>query len=312
MLLSGAAVSARSGARERSVSSSGSRAPFHGEIYVSNRKHRVDRWRASAVRFGISLAISLGCLATAACDEAQEAPRLTVPVVVDSRGVAPVTTDLGYRVEVSVARVALRDIEFTVAGEVHKTSMLERVLSGWARTAIAHPGHFQGGEVTGTLSGRFVVDWLGAADAVIGEATLIEGQYTAANFAFDRGSIEAGLQVDDPLMEHTAHVEGIAERDGEAYPFVIILDTADGLPVIGVPFVANMRSGSNRNLGFRFEPLDRFEFDTVFDGIDFALLENDVDGIIYLMPRAERNEEAYFQFRRTFQTHDHFAFESIP
>ncbi|MEL6183359.1 MAG: hypothetical protein AAFU79_01960, partial [Myxococcota bacterium] len=66
-------------------------------------------------------------LTSSACGDPVEAPRVELPVIVDSSGVVPVTTDLGYSVEVTEARVAISDLVFTVAGEADVASLWRRL-----------------------------------------------------------------------------------------------------------------------------------------------------------------------------------------
>jgi hypothetical protein len=128
---------------------------------------------------------------------AEEAPRVELPVRVDCSRVtgaeATVTTDLGYAVTVTDARLALGGLVFTIAGEVHTASLMQRLSEAcFVPRARAHPGHYQGGEVTGELPGDFALRCGQDQDRELGLATLIVGTYTAANFDLERGSDGAG------------------------------------------------------------------------------------------------------------------------
>src|SRR5690554_7803942 len=109
-----------------------------------------------------------------ACN-ASEAPRVELEVVADPTGVTALTTDLGWTVTLSEARVAIADLRFTTAGEVHErqpSGIGDLVLGLLIATANAHPGHFQGGEVIGELPGDHILDPF-AAEPSLGLATLI-------------------------------------------------------------------------------------------------------------------------------------------
>ena len=83
----------------------------------------------------------------------------TVPVVVDAEGLAPVETDLGYRVRLREARMMVEDLSFTIAGEAHAAASGRfDLFAGWlVSRAYAHPGHYQEGDITGELPGRFML-----------------------------------------------------------------------------------------------------------------------------------------------------------
>ena len=52
------------------------------------------------------------------CADAEEARRVELAVVVDGTCVEPVTTNLGYMVQVQEAQLAVSDLQFSIAGEV--------------------------------------------------------------------------------------------------------------------------------------------------------------------------------------------------
>ncbi len=246
----------------------------------------------------------------AGCGAPSEAPRVTVPVTVDGTGVVPVTTDLGYEVTLTSARIAFSGTVFTVAGEVHSASSephwRERLASLFVSTAYAHPGHYQGGEVTGELPGTFVVDWLADDGRTLGAATLIAGTYDAANFTFGRGATPT-LMEGDSLLGHTAIFTGTAVRDGVRTPFEVVLDSPEGRSLVGAPFEAEIMEGTTGPILLRLETVDAIENDTLFDGIDFRSLTAAPDGEVSILPDGTENEEAYNRLLRAFQTHDHYA-----
>ena len=238
--------------------------------------------------------------------ESREATRVELPVVVDAASIGAVTTDLGYRVQLSTARLALENLEFTVAGEVHATlpALLRSAL--WS-TAHAHPGHYQGGEVTGELSGRFIVDWLAKDGEELGIATLLAGDYEAINFTFGRATA-SDVDEGDALLGHTALLAGTAEKDGASYRFSAALDAPQGRQLVGLPFEEKVAKSTRSSIGLQLVPFDPYENDTLFDGIDFAALPVEAAGVVEISPAAQAEEvtAAYELLRRTFQTHDHF------
>ena len=239
-----------------------------------------------------------------ACDEPTEAPRVQLPVVVSAQGVAPVTTDLGYDVRLTSARVALSGVVFTVAGEEHAGSMASRVYEALVPSARAHPGHYQGGEVTGELAGAFVIDWIAQDARELGVATLLAGTYNGANFTFERAGELAG---DDALPGHTAVLQGTATRQGAVVSFTIVLDSPAGRVLVGAPFEAAIDEDTTGTLALHFNTSDVLEGDTLFDGIDFSTLDADADGQLLIQPDEPAVEDAYNTVRRAFQTHDHYA-----
>jgi hypothetical protein len=252
-------------------------------------------------------------LALSACGTSEEATRISLDLVADGRSVADsFTTDLGYEVTLSTARLALADIELTVAGEIH-TSWTHRVTNWLVRPAFAHPGHLTAGEITGELQGRFVVDWLAGDRAVLGPATLLTGEYSAANFTFVRAETGDGVAASDPLTGHTALFAGEAAGAAGTVQFLLTIDSPEDRELVGAPFVANVAETTRAAIGLCFTPVDRLEGDTFLDGIDFVALDEDQDGTVIL---AEDNVpaavvDAYLLARRAFQTHDHFELRLI-
>ncbi len=245
----------------------------------------------------------------AACARPEEAPRVELPVVVDASGVTRVTTDLGYTVELVEARVMVRDLVFLVAGEAHANGPWRAISELLIPSAFAHPGHVQGGTVTGELRGRFLLDFLpGGDDAELGWATLLVGAYGSANFVFARAEASDGLAPDDPLLGHTALLRGHASKGGDTVAFTALIDSPEGRELTGAPFELEVTAASRERLGIRLLTEDALEGDTVFDGIDFAALDVDGDGALSIEPATEEPSvrDALNQLRRTFQTHDHF------
>jgi hypothetical protein len=235
-------------------------------------------------------------LMTAACT-AEEAPRVIVPIIVSTADLAPADTDLGYRVTVTSARLALRDLELAVGGEAHTAA------GPGARPDPGHPGHEAGGEVTGELAGRFVVDFTDRG-AAIGEATLITGDYTSANFTFTRAEVADGLAASDPLLGHTAHLEGVATRNGQDHEFDAVIDLDEDTRMVGAPFPVTITERSSGPIGLRLLTVDPHEADTLFDGIDFAALP-EAQGLSTIAP----GQDAHNVLARNLRAHDHYAID---
>lgn len=262
-------------------------------------------------------ALAFSALTLSACGEPEETPRVELPVVVDSSGLARVANDLGYEITLTDARVMVENIVFTIAGEAHSASLWKRVSDVLVPSAFAHPGHFQGGDVTGELRGRFELNWLEDTTQQLGSATLLVGAYQSANFTFIRATEEDGLSSEDPLLGHTALLRGTAVLDGietKAIDFTVILDSPSDRELVGAPFDLTVRETTTEELGLRLLTLDPLEGDTLFDGIDFTALDQDDGGEVTIKPSATDSSlvHAYNLIRRNLQTHDHFDVVARP
>ncbi|MFV8752427.1 hypothetical protein ACNOYE_17920 [Nannocystaceae bacterium ST9] len=263
---------------------------------------------------------TLGLLALTLACAPSEAPRVELPIVADGSGLAISTTDLGWTIEFEQARLAIGDLEFTTAGEVHEARTAEagRWLLGLVLpSAHAHPGHYQGGEIIGELPGAFVLDLIAGDGDELGVATLIVGDYTAANFGLRRASADE-LPEGDPLIGHTAILAGTASAGEQVIAFSIVIDSPIDRRLVGAPFdytVTEQSPSEGVELGVRLLDTDPQEGDHLFDGIDFAALDaadGAVDGVVTLIDPerdpalASEQVDAYNQIRRDFQTHDLF------
>lgn len=250
-------------------------------------------------------------LGVASCAGAEEPVRVELPVAVDPSGMLPVQTDLGYDIELSEARLVIDDLQFTMAGEAHVVSVWRRVTDTLIPEAHAHPGHYQGGDVTGELLGHFVLDLLDAGNAPMGMATLIVGRYQAANFTFGQAGAADGLTDGDALLGHTASLVGQASRAGRNVGFSVVVDAPLGRQLVGAPFEVEVTSSSQFRVGLELMTRDPVEGDTLFDGVDFDALprlKGAPDDRVAIQPSSTEPllTEAYETLRRTLQTHDHF------
>lgn len=233
--------------------------------------------------------------------DSELAERSSARIVVDGAGVTAVDTDLGYHVDPVRCRVAIEGLEFTTSGEMH-ASLLRPLWDLVVPDAVAHPGHAAGGEVVGELPGRHVFDWRDDG-ALIGEATLLHAEYNGANFAFTRAKVEDGITPDDPILGHTFEIVGMAMRGDETWDFLVLLDQDEGREVVGLPLDLDVVGDEEVELGLELYTRDPIEGDTIFDGLDFALLDDDGDHVIVIEP----DTDAYNLLRRSTQAHDYFG-----
>jgi hypothetical protein len=137
----------------------------------------------------------LAPLVLAACGGGDEAVRVELPVVTPGGALPAATSDLGYAVTIDRLRIAVSNLELTVAGEMHQAGLK-------AAPPRPHPGHNAGGEVTGELPGSFILTWDGNQHPV-GVATLLVGDYNGANLGFRAADAADGLAGDDPVLRGT-------------------------------------------------------------------------------------------------------------
>jgi hypothetical protein len=239
-------------------------------------------------------------LASACGFDSQLAPRVAMTVAVDASGMVALESAEGYQITVTRCRGAIEDLELTTSGEMH-ASLLERMHAVVVPTAHAHPGHTAGGEVIGELAGRFVVDFL-ADGELLGDAELLADHYDGANFSLTRASTSDGLDQADALLGHTFEIAGTATRDGTSWTFQALVDEDEGRQIVGLPMDFDAERDHQAVLGLQMRTVDPVELDTVFDGVDFALLApggGDVELVAGSGP--------YNVLRRTLETHDHYG-----
>lgn len=246
------------------------------------------------------------------CAEPQDAKRVELQVLQDSEGLVAVTTDLGYTVELEQATVVVEDLRFALAGEAH-ASFWRSVSSLVVPEAHAHPGHYQGGEITGELPGHFVLRFAPGKSQELAKATLLVGQYQSANFTFAHASAdEAGR--DEALAGRTAVLRGKATSELGETTFEVAINSPAGRELLGIPFEYEVKEGSKDQLVFRLLTQDPLEDDTLFDGVDFVALDADGDGAVEITATADNAAivAAHNTIRRVFQTHDHFRIITKP
>lgn len=255
---------------------------------------------------GISLVVVVvSVLAIGVCDPAGEEPEpIQLAVSVSNAGMSDLTNDLGYSVSVAEFRVALQDVEFTIGGEIH-ASLFRSLSRAAICEAFAHPGHPAGGDVTGEMLGSFLADFVSDNGEVLGEATLLPGDYNSVNLFFRLAGTDDGLAQDDPLLNHTALIAGTAGDSDGSMDFVALVDIAEGTQMVGGTFDMKVAEGSGEALGLAVYTIDPFEGDTLFDGVDFRALDGDGDGMVEIFP----GDEAHDSLMKALVRHDHWGVE---
>ncbi|HXS15769.1 MAG TPA: hypothetical protein VN764_01185 [Polyangiaceae bacterium] len=254
--------------------------------------------------------MGLGCvLGVGACSAPQEAEHVELTVETDATQLGPVTTNLGYSVELTEARIMVRDLTFATGGDLLTRSFVERTYDWLIPTAHAHPGHFEGGDVTGELPGALVLDFLPGQEQTLGTATFLAGDYRSANMTFGRAASSDVENQDDPLLGHTAILRGTAKSDDKTVEFFVLVAIEDGTALMGIPFEAHIDGSTGHSLGVQLRALDEIEGDTLFDDVDFALLDDNHDGHITISPEqtSKTATEAHSTLSRALLVHDFYA-----
>lgn len=238
------------------------------------------------------------CGALAGCGgEDQGATQIPLTVTHRASAAAPFTTDLGYTVQLTRCRVAVRDLVFTTGGAQASTPWWSWLIG----QAYAHPGHGGGGEILGELPGRYVVDFTEAG--ALGEGLFLAGIYDGADFAFDRGAAapEGPLDEGDPLIEHTLEIAGEACQVDACWAFEATLDQDLGRALTGAPFTLDLTGGARPDVALAFLPVDPFEGDTLLDGVDFAALGAPDDTLTFAP-----GDDTHTRLIRRTQRHDFY------
>lgn len=239
-------------------------------------------------------------LLVTACSPSQEAARVELDVALDDVALELTTNDFGWTVEVTEVRIAVTDVQFTILGEMHgEIAWLPSWLLG---RAWAHPGHYAGGDVTGEMVGNFVFDWLEEPGKPLGTAQMLTGVYHGVNFTFRAADAGDNLAADDPLLGHAAHIAGVASKDGEDVAFTAQLDIDAGAQLVGAPFDDEIAKAHQDTIFLQFFTQDHVDDVSLFDGLDFAALDEDADGKLAIAP----GDGSHNVLRRTLQSHVHY------
>ena len=243
------------------------------------------------------------------CMESDREPRaLEVPVVTDGSGLSAFESDECFGVEISTLIIAVKDFEFTTGGDTH-VGFLEKLFRLIEPAAYAHPGHLAGGEVIGEMPGDFILEPTSGEALSMETATLLEGSYNGMNFTFRKAAAGDGFSAGDPILGHTAYMEGEARKGGKTYAFSAVVDVDEGTKMVGAPFTLELK-GSAEGLALAVKVLasdPSAEADTLLDRIDFEQLDEDEDGQVDIRP----GDDAHNVLKRRIQVHDHYWVEPV-
>ncbi len=205
---------------------------------------------------GASLGVSLG-----GCDDATGGQRIRLETVVTSDVAATptVTTAGGWTVEVTQARLVVGDVLFLAGAPIARGFSP----SGLIPSALAHPGHYQAGDVLGEAHPNLAVDLL-ADETSLGVSEAVSGVAQSASFGFG-----AAVELDGAVVV----LAGVARRAEEADRTFIVHVTAEevtssatgrpevaGCVLAGGQLDADGRVTLTVNVGLWLEQID---FDTV-------------------------------------------------
>ncbi len=230
-----------------------------------------------------------------------EAAKVNLPVKFSNEKILTVTNDLGWAITLSEFRMAVADFEFTIEGETH-ASLGSFFYDLLIPSAHAHPGHSAGGTVTGELPGNFILDFQ-KNEKLLGEGVFLEEKYTGANFHFRTTDETDNLNDDNPLLGHTVYLKGNATLDDRTVSFSALLDVPVGTEMIGAVFNLEITEQTEGLLLFQIFTTDPSEGDTMFDGLDFALLDDDNDDVVNIIP----GDSAHNILMKTVISHDHYG-----
>jgi hypothetical protein len=215
--------------------------------------------------------------------------------------------NLGWIVKTDKFKLAVKNFEFTIGGEMHpRFSLLQKISSFIEPAAFAHPGHEAGGEVTGQLNGIWVLNMKSGTFSTIGTATLLEGEYHGFNFYFAKATVADGLAAGDPVIGHSAYIAGSAVKDGKTISFTAQLDEDAGMRVIGGIFKHTVKDGDTSTMVLRVEDWVDLEGMlapvSLYDNIDFGALDTDDDGVVVIVP----GQPAHNILKKQLYNHDFY------
>ena len=247
-------------------------------------------------------------LSAAGCGGPHEAQATELTVVTDAEKIESVVTNLGYTVNLEEARMVGKNMTFALAGELLTRGVLRRAYDWVVPDALAHAGHYSGGDITGQLDGRLVFDWLPGKHKTLGTATLLAGSYKSANFAFTKALESDGLAADDDLLDHSALFRGQVEWDTNSIEFLALIDIDEDTQLIGMPFEDDVDPASTQRLHVELQTSVDTVGETLFDGVDFASLDADGDRQVRIDGSATTKPaiDAYLALSRAVATHDYY------
>lgn len=237
------------------------------------------------------------------CSPTGDEPEAVELVVATSdKGLDKCTNDLGWTIQVTDFRLAIRDLEFTIEGETH-AGLRQELFEILVPKAYAHAGHYAGGDVTGELPGNFILDLTDDGGRELGNASLLVGDYHGVNFTFRNATEKDDLNDDDPLLGCTAVIKGEAKRDTERVEYTARLKVSKDTQMVGGPFELEVDEQTSAKLMLRVFTIDPSEKDTLFDGIDFSELDDGDDGEVAI----NSGDPAHNILIKTLMRHDHYG-----
>ena len=222
----------------------------------------------SRMLFGVVVVVAVASLC--ACEASEPEPRV-LPVVVDGEAPRAFVTDLGHEVTLTSARVVVENLTMLSGGEAHAHLAPGALFPVWlVGSARAHPGHGEGGDALGALTGRFVVD-LFDDGAPLGDAALLPATYDAHAFDFGRGASDDGLSVDDALLGASFALAGSVSTGEGPVSFDATVALDDDAAMTGGRFALTVDDDTDATLALRFSPRAD-DGATILDGVDAATL----------------------------------------
>lgn len=252
------------------------------------------------------LAFTLSAGAAACSDTTETAYLYDVPLI--TMPLQTFETDLGYHVVLTRVDLALEAQYFTRFGEAHLTSRRLPLLDWAFSTAVAHPGHNQGGDITGEASTRVVASFgTDANTPPFATVNLAKGHYDAVDFVFGRLPDSPDVSI---LLEGTATAAGASSDDEIAFSVRIRQDV--DRYVSGVPF--DVQFDNAQSIRLHFDGQTRYDVDgkrpTIFDTIDFDGLIGDASGTLILDADSHRSDAN--KIRNNLQKHDFYYYDLLP
>ncbi|MDY7228165.1 hypothetical protein [Hyalangium rubrum] len=215
------------------------------------------------------------------------------------------TTDTGWRVELTAARMLLGPIYLFESASPLASTPARRLWRGLGDlllpTAHAHDTFFSGGRVLGEWDREVVFDLLegGASTHVLGRAPGIAGMVRSFSLLLQPASAGMGAEA-APLEGHSVVLEGTASRQEQVVAFRVELDFPPPVELQRVEFVPSEVELDDDGL-FIIEPQPH----AWFSGAHFDRLEAPASGgPVTVSPESQVHRALFINVRR------HTAFTS--
>lgn len=203
-----------------------------------------------------AVALAALCLVGAGCGDQGGASRVSYPLQLETADTSKLTTDDGYTVTLSEARLSLGPVRLFAGEPLFAAGPREswpvramRTLLGIG-VAHAHPGHYQQGEAMGELLAARVVDLLQPGD-VLGSVDGVTGAVRSARVTLSPAQALGG---------HVIRIRGSAVKGSRTVAFAATLD--EPIDVSGIACTADVTAAGGA-LTLRPEPgrwVERIDF----------------------------------------------------